>query len=275
MSGPHRTPLAPRSFFFVPGTRPELLAKVPRWSPDVVVLDLEDAVPADQKVRARAAVAETVAGIEGPEIVLIRVNPPGTPWFEDDVAAAAGASAAGVVLPKYERREQLDLVRHGLSEDAHVVVGIESGRGVADCRPLLDAPADAAYFGAEDFIADVGGRRTPGSAEVLYARSRVLLAAHLSGVGAIDQAVTDIGDDERFVADAEAGRAIGYTGKICVHPRQVELSHQVFTPTAEELAHAREVLTAFAAGGVGTVDGLMVDEVHVRMARQVLSRGER
>lgn len=269
-----RARLAPRSLLFVPGSRPELLGKVSRWRPDVAVLDLEDAVPAGSKDTARAAAITALASTEVPATLLVRINPPGTAWFEADLAAVADGPAHGVVLPKYESTEQLAEVRRRLPSDAVVVVGIESARGVADCAALLAAPVDAAYFGAEDYIADLGGRRTPAGWEALYARSQVVLAARLAGVGAIDEAFVDIGDDDGFVADARAGQAMGYTGKICVHPRQVELSHQVFTPTAEEAEHARAVVAAFESGGVATVGGKMVDEVHVRMARRVLARAE-
>jgi citrate lyase subunit beta/citryl-CoA lyase len=161
-----------------------------------------------------------------------------------------------------------------LPSGALVVVGIESARGVADSEALLTEPVDAAYFGAEDYIADLGGRRTPTGLEVLYARSQVVLAARLAGVSAIDVAFVDIAEDSGFTADAKAGQSMGYTGKICVHPRQVELSHRVFTPTAEEVELARAVVAAFESGGVVAVDGQMVDEVHVRMARRVLARAE-
>jgi citrate lyase subunit beta/citryl-CoA lyase len=266
--------LAPRSLFFVPGSRPELLGKVSRWRPDVAVLDLEDAVPAAGKDPARAAAVTALAQTDVPSTVLVRINPPGTAWFDADLSAVADGPADGVVLPKYESADQVAEVRRRLPSDAVVVVGIESARGVADCAVLLEAPVDAAYFGAEDYIADLGGRRTSGGSEALYARSHVVLAARLAGVGAIDEAFVDIRDDDGFVANARAGQAMGYTGKICVHPRQVELSHQVFTPAAEDVEHARAVVAAFESGGVATVDGQMVDEVHVRMARRVLARAE-
>lgn len=266
--------LAPRSLFFVPGSRPELLGKVSRWRPDVAVLDLEDAVPAAGKDPARAAAVTALAQTDVPSTLLVRINPPGTAWFDADLSAVADGPADGVVLPKYESADQVAEVRRRLPSDAVVVVGIESARGVADCAVLLEAPVDAAYFGAEDYIADLGGRRTSGGSEALYARSHVVLAARLAGVGAIDEAFVDIRDDDGFVANARAGQAMGYTGKICVHPRQVELSHQVFTPAAEDVEHARAVVAAFESGGVATVDGQMVDEVHVRMARRVLARAE-
>jgi citrate lyase subunit beta/citryl-CoA lyase len=177
------------------------------------------------------------------------------------------------VLPKYESADTVAEIRARLPGAALVIAGLETARGVADCRRLLAHGVDAVYFGAEDYIADLGGHRTGTGEEVLYARSKVMLAARLAGVGAIDQAVVAIRDDARFVADAETGKSIGYTGKICVHPRQVELAHQVFTPSPEEIEHARQILE-MAETGAGTLGGEMVDEVHVRMARQLIARAE-
>lgn len=265
---------APRSLLFVPGSRPDMIAKVTRWRPDATVIDLEDAVAAADKEPARRAGVAAAAGLRPSGlVVLVRINPVGSPWFADDLRAVAGSAAQGVVLPKYESADAVAEVRSRLPGTALVVAGLETGRGVADCRPLLAHGVDAAYFGAEDYVADLGGRRTDSGEEVLYARSKVMLAARLAGVGAIDQAVVAIRDDARFAADAEAGKSIGYTGKICVHPRQVELAHQVFTPSPEEIEHARRVLE-MAAEGAGTVGGEMVDEVHVRMARQLIARAE-
>ena len=154
---------------------------------------------------------------------------------------------------------------------ALIIAGIETALGVADARILLTGELSGAYFGAEDYIADIGGRRSPGGDEVLYARSQVCLAAYLAGIPAIDQVVTDIASDGQFLADARRGQALGYQGKMCIHPRQIGLAHEVFTPTPEEAAHARAVVAA-GAEGVGVVGGQMVDEVHVRMARAVLAR---
>ena len=174
------------------------------------------------------------------------------------------------MLPKYQSAAEIPELRSRLRDEALVVVGLETVLGVADSRDLLAAGVDAAYFGAEDYIADIGGRRGDGT-EVLWARSQVMAAARLSGVGAIDQTVVAVRDDDAFVTDATLGRAIGYTGKICVHPQQVALAHQVFTPTDREVDHARAVLAAVGSG-VAVVNGEMVDDVHVRMAETVLSR---
>jgi citrate lyase subunit beta/citryl-CoA lyase len=266
-----------RSLLFMPATRADMIAKIPRIGPDVAVADLEDAVAVDDKERARAVAAAAIDALarESPVTVLIRVNAVGTPWFDGDIAAAAGCAAAGIVVPKLATPQELGHVRQALAEhswsDALLVAGMETALGVADARALLSHGVSAVYFGAEDYIADIGGRRTRAGAEVLYARSRVALAAHLAGLPALDQVVTDLADDEHFLADAAGGRDLGYQGKMCIHPRQVALAHQVFTPTPAELAHAREVVAA-GRSGVALVDGQMADEVHVRMARATLAR---
>jgi citrate lyase subunit beta / citryl-CoA lyase len=271
-----------RSLLFMPGTRADMIAKIPRIAPDVAAVDLEDAVAPADKEGARDTAAAAIGALGaaalspgGPTTILVRVNPVGSPWFAADVAAASRCGAMGLVVPKLSRPQDLHEVRQALAENAWtgalIVAGLETVLGVADARPLLAGGLAAAYFGAEDYIADIGGRRSPGGAEVIYPRSHVCLAAYLAGLPAIDQAVVGLGDDEHFLADARAGRAIGYQGKICIHPRQVELAHEVFTPTPEEVAHAEAVLAAGEAG-VGVVNGQMVDSVHVRMAQSVLAR---
>jgi citrate lyase subunit beta/citryl-CoA lyase len=269
-----------RSMLFMPGTRADMIAKIPRFAPDVAIADLEDAVAPADKDSARRTTAAAIDALDpdGPSTVLVRVNPVGTPWFAADVAAAVGCAAAGVVVPKLATRQQLAEVTLALAEHswagALVIAGIETALGVADARALLDSGAgrlSGVYFGAEDYIADIGGRRSPGGEEVLYARSQVSLAAYLAGIPAIDQVVVDIADEAQFLADARRGQSLGYQGKMCVHPRQIGLANQVFTPAPEEVAHARAVVAAGEAG-VGVVDGQMVDDVHVRMARAVLAR---
>jgi citrate lyase subunit beta/citryl-CoA lyase len=278
-----------RSLLFVPGNKLDLLAKVPRWQPDVVVVDLEDAVAEAEKDAARDAVAKADFAVTG-TTVLVRVNAPGTPWYDLDVDACARTAVAGIVLPKAEHPDEVRQLQERLGEgggDAAVggtaapagragdgigvFLGIESAAGVACARELLATGVLGAYFGSEDFLADMGGRRSPGGLEVLYARSEVVLAGRLSGVPVIDQAVVAVEDDAAFTADAEQGRALGYAGKICVHPRQVALAHAVFTPGEAEVASARRILEA-AAKGVAVIDGEMVDAVHIRMARQVIAR---
>jgi citrate lyase subunit beta/citryl-CoA lyase len=261
-----------RSLLFVPGNRLELLAKVGRWNPDMVIVDLEDAIPLDQKETARQRLETAELNLlQCP--VLVRVNPDGTPWHDADVDAAVHSRAAGIVLPKAEVPGRVAALARTLADSRvpALILGIETARGITAARELMVDGVTGAYFGAEDYIADVGGRRTAAGLEVLYARSAVVVAARLAGIPAIDQAVVALNDDEAFRVDAEAGRDLGYSGKLCIHPSQVALAHAAFTPGESEVAAARTVVEA-ARKGVGIVDGMMVDAVHLRAAQQVLAQ---
>jgi len=260
-----------RSVLFVPASRPDLAAKVPRNGPDAVVLDLEDAVPPPGKAEARATAAGAAGELAGVVPVCVRVNPPGTEWFADDVAALP-AGLAAVVVPKLESTAQLTEVADALGDRA-VVAGLESVRGVADAREVLAPPVVACYFGAEDYVADLGGVRTPGNAEVAAARSFVAAAARLAGVPALDMVTIDFHDDDRFLAEAREARALGYAGKMCIHPAQVPLAREAFRPTAGEVDWARRLLAAFAAAGGDTIafEGQMVDEVVAARARAIVA----
>jgi citrate lyase subunit beta / citryl-CoA lyase len=269
-----------RSVLFAGATRPDLVAKLGRSRPDAAVIDLEDAVPAASKEEAREALPELVASVEGVPELFVRVNAPRSEWFRDDLAAVAELDGiAGAVIPKTEAIADLLWARDALSAGAAVFAGLESARGVADCEQILaEAAPAAAYFGAEDYIADLGGRRTAGAEEALYARSRVALAARLAGVAAIDRVVVDFRDDAGFERDAEAGRAIGYRGKLCIHPAQVPLANAAFGASAEEVERARALLAAWEEGaerGVAAVEfeGTMVDGPALRMARETIARG--
>lgn len=252
-----------RSMLFVPGNRPELAAKAPRSSPDVVVLDLEDAVPPAAKADARSSVREAAAALAGEVRVCVRVNPPGTPWFDEDVASLPEHVEA-VVVPKWEAPVDVG--------GRPVVAGLETVRGVADARTVLVGPVVACYFGAEDYVADLGGVRTPSNDEVAAARALVGMAARLAGVPALDMVTLDFGDAERFVREAREARALGYAGKLCIHPAQVALADQAFRPTADELDWATRLLAAFDAAGGETIafEGQMVDEVVAARARAIL-----
>lgn len=275
-----------RSLLFVPGDRPAMIAKLGRSAPDGVVLDLEDAVVPAGKDAARETVVAALETLDVPAstLVLVRVNVPGSPWAAADVAAVAGTRADGVVLPKTETAAQLTGLRAALDghgrPDAAVVAGLETALGVADARELLGLGAGVvgAYFGAEDYVADLGGRRTAAGTEVLHARSQVVQAARLAGVPALDQVVLAVHDEAAFRTDAAQARDLGFAGKLCLHPAQVGWAHEAFTPTAAEVAHAEAVVAAVAeadGSGVVLLGGEMVDEVHLRMARATLARAAR
>lgn len=261
-----------RSLLFVPGNRPDLAAKAPRSGPDAVVLDLEDAVPPAAKVEARASVARAAAELAGSVPVCVRVNPPATEWFAGDVAALPPGLAA-VVVPKLDTAAQVAAVGDALGDRPVMIAGIETVRGVADARTVLAPPVAACYFGAEDYIADLGGVRTSGNAEVAWARAFVAVAARLAGIPALDMVTIDFRDGGRFQVEAREARALGYAGKMCIHPAQVPLARAAFHPTADEIDWARRLLAAFAAAGGDTIafEGQMVDEVVAARARALLA----
>ncbi|MEZ5076707.1 MAG: CoA ester lyase [Solirubrobacterales bacterium] len=282
-----------RSMLFAGATRPDLVAKLDRAGADAVIVDLEDAVPAEAKDEARAALPDLLASVPGTP-AFVRINAVATSWFEADLEAVAALPLAGVVLPKAETGGDLERIRGalgaanppaasnsdvpgGLAQPA-VLAGIESARGVAAAEEVFAAAPELCYFGAEDYVADVGGRRTAGGEEVLFARSKVALAARLAGVASIDQVVTDFRNEEAFERDAAAGRALGYHGKLCIHPAQVPIANRVFGASAEEVERARALLAAWedgAARGIAAVEfeGAMIDGPALRMARDTIARG--
>jgi citrate lyase subunit beta / citryl-CoA lyase len=277
-----------RSALFTPGTAPERAAKLPALGCDIGIIDLEDAVPESAKESAReqvrAAAAEIIAA--APQFALfVRVNPVPSPHHGDDLARALVAGLRGVVLPKVDSPRDLDGLGDRLGAlglgSIEIVAGIETGRGVLDARAIAEHPrVSAVYFGAEDLVADIGGERTPEGLEVLYPRSRIALVASVAGVASLDGIVADYSDDDRFRQEAALARALSYSGKICIHPRQVPLANEAFTPSDAQVAHARRVLDAYAdasAQGRGaiSVDGSMVDEPMARRARSVIEAADR
>lgn len=272
-----------RSVLIAPAVRPDFIAKLPTRGADVLFLDCEDAVPANAKAEARAVVTEWVPRlVDGGSTVVVRINPVGSDWFADDVRHGLTSRLAAVVIPKIERLADLDSASVALDEagltDVGIFAGIETALGVADARLVLaHRRVVAAYFGAEDFVADMGGARTEGNAEVAYARARVVLAARLASIPVVDQVTTNFSDDARYRREAGEARNLGYDGKLCIHPAQVELANEVFTPGADEVDRARRLLAAYeasAAEGVAAIDfeGQMVDEPLAVQARRLLER---
>jgi citrate lyase subunit beta / citryl-CoA lyase len=275
-------PRSVRSVLVAPANREDMLAKLPRSQPDAVILDLEDGVAPEAKGSARGS-ARTCArqlSEQHAEIsVFIRVNAVGSPWFADDIAAAVSPELSAVVIPKLESAVQIEMAADALASHGcagvPIFAGIETAAGVLAVETLLIPPVELVYFGAEDFVADMGGERTVTNNEVLYARSRVALAARVNEIRAIDQVVVAYSDEERFIEDAREGRSLGFAGKVCIHPLQVPLANQVFAPSDEEVEHARRLLDAHqhaSASGIGAIafEGRMVDEPMARRARAIL-----
>jgi len=270
-----------RSLLFAPGNRADVLAKLPRSGPSAAVVDLEDAVPPDRKDQARAVAHEVAPELVNQVRLMIRVNAVDTPDFADDVRHGLPAGLTGVVVPKLESATMVDEVANLLDSAGHpdlpIVAGLETVAGVVDARTVTTHPRVRwCYFGAEDYVADLGGVRTASNHEVATARAQIGQAAALGGVQAVDMVVADFGDADRFRREAIEARALGFAGKLCIHPAQVHLAVEAFHPTDEELAWAAAVVEAYdaalARGDASIqVDGGMVDEPVARRARALLA----
>ena len=271
-----------RSLLFAPAVRPDLVAKLPASGADGVVIDCEDATPPAAKAQGREDARTLAPGIVGRgSLVFVRVNAVASPWFEEDIQQGLCDGLAGIVLPKLDSLDQITTLERALAQadrpDVAVLAGIETALGVADVRTLLAHPRiQAAYFGAEDFIADMCGVRTTGNQEVLYARSRVALAGRLAGIPTLDQIVTDFRNDTVFERETREARELGFRGKLCIHPAQVTIANTGFVPSDAEVEHARRLLETYdraVASGVAAVEfeGQMVDEPIAARARQTLA----
>lgn len=266
--------MARRSVLFTPADDPEMMKKALNTAADTVVWDLEDAVPSDGKMEAREVVQRVLdeTGAVVPELC-VRVNPE----FNMDLRTVMGYDVDSLALPKVGDAVELKRFKDALEDhgvDAGVIALIESAEGVLNAAAIAAAGVDAVVFGAEDLAADIGATRTPEGTEVLYAREKVVLAASAAGVDAIDTLYTDYEDLEGLRSDAEFAAQLGYDGKLAIHPAQVGVINEAFTPGEDRIEWARRVLEAEKENeaGVYEVDGEMIDAPLVKQARGVLER---
>lgn len=276
-----------RSVIFAPANRPDLVAKIARTSADAAIIDLEDGTPPAAKLESReiavAAARSLRQAFDGS--IWLRVNAPQSEWMTDDMGAAASGAFDGVMVPKIESAEEVARIQElasGTPGGCPLFLGFETVAGAHRVAEILQASSSvvAAYFGAEDYIADLGGRRSRSNAEVHVPRSNVAIACRLRGIQAIDQVVLDFRDSERFLTEAAAARDLGYHGKMCIHPAQVELAHEAFAPSSVEIDRAHRLLACYAsalAQGQGTAnfEGQMIDPPMITQAETVLELAER
>lgn len=262
-----------RAPLFVPASRPERFAKAAVSGADAVILDLEDAVAPADKDAARAALNCAITDLPDVELpVVLRINPADTPWHARDIAAARALPVAGVMLPKAETAESLAQVANALA-GLPLVALIETACGLAQARAIAALPfVTRLAFGSVDFCADLGCAHTREA--LLAARSELVLAARLARQPApLDGVTTDIALSQAAFDDALHAKMLGMTGKLCIHPRQVEPVRRAFAPDEAMLDWARKVLAA--GDGAVALDGEMIDEPVRRRARSLLAAAER
>ena len=287
------TPKLTRTALFVPANRPERVDKAIASNADAVIIDLEDSVPPAEKVTSRATIALKARGpAERP--IWVRVNPMETEWFADDVRAAVLPGISCVVVPKPSEAADIERVseamgaaerERGMAEQSvGLVPFIESAAALENAYEIACAARDRLWtvaFGAADYTLDMGVDLTAGGEELSYARFRIAVACRAAGVSRpLDTPyMIDIHDLDGLRADAVRVKQCGFGGKLCIHPKQVDVCNGIFTPSFTESERARRAVEAFEEAqrqgrGAVQVDGMMVDyPVYYRM-KQVLEQAK-
>ncbi|UEM07420.1 CoA ester lyase (plasmid) [Skermanella rosea] len=273
-----------RSLLFVPGTRPDRFAKAAASGADAVCVDLEDAVPPGRKDEARGEALRFLAEAGGGACDrVVRINGVRTePGLRDLLAVIEARPERGTIaVPKIESAEEVQWIDQLLTAAGcglRVVAQIETLRGVENATAIAGASPrlSGIMFGGLDLAAELGA---PASWEaLLHGRSRVIHAAALAGVPAIDMPFVDVGDPEGCGQEARRALALGFSAKMVIHPTQVEVVNAAFSPTPEEIGQARRVIAALeeasgtAAGGVVLLDGRMVERPVVLAMQRILAR---
>lgn len=281
-----------RSLLFVPGHKPEWADKAVRAGAHALILDLEDAVPAEAKDEARAAVAATVDRLAGGDTgLVVRVNALEDDLHPKDVAAVVRPGLTALLLPKVRDRDDIVAfdalvtaaeIERGLPRGSvGLIPSLETARSLTNVDAIAAGPRVVSLMAAaakdSDISREVGFTWTPAGLETLYLRSKVVLAARSAGLTHVVLGLwQDVTDLEGLRAFAEANRALGFTGQVVIHPSHVETVNEVYGPSAAELARLRRLVAAYEDGvrqgrGAVTFEGEHIDLAHVQTARSILA----
>ncbi len=269
-----------RSVLYMPGANERALEKAKTLPADALILDLEDAVAPDAKVEARERVCAAV-GAYGSREVTIRVNGAGTPWHADDLRAAGEAGPSAVVVPKVNSVDEVHAIEKALShapDHTAIWAMIETPVAVLNCAAIASASErlTVLVMGTNDLAKEMVAAQVPGRAPLLGPLSMCVLAARATGRVILDGVYNDVRDAAGFADECRQGRDFGFDGKTLIHPSQVEPCNEIFAPSAAEIEHAHRVIAAFEDAnrqgrGVATVDGRMIENLHVANAKRTLA----
>jgi citrate lyase subunit beta/citryl-CoA lyase len=283
-----------RSVMTVPVIVQRFVEKAPAAGADVICLDLEDSVPPKQKVAARPLAAQAIDSMpRNGYQMYIRVNGFWTGLIEDDLDAVVRPGLQGVVISKTEsvdmvKQTELRLARlereHGMVAGSVAIMPlIETAKGIVKSAEICEASSrlTGAIFGAEDYATDMGIERTAEGGEILWARTQLAISCRAAGIEAIDTPDPDYTDAERLRKEMRLAKSLGYRGKLCIHPLQVQIANEVFRPGAAEVAGARLIVEAFERDGLAKglaaipFDGKMVDTPIYWRAKRLVELAER
>lgn len=281
-----------RSLLYLPGSSMKMLQKAVTLHPDAVILDLEDAVSIAEKDMARRQVVEMLPQIraDGKE-VLVRINGMDTPWGMEDLRAIVPCRPDGIVLPKASHAYILTAdclltvleKQHGLEPNSISMIPLfETTDAIVHGAELLGLcrRIDGVQFGAEDLTKEMEIPRTLGGEEIRYAREQLIFAARANGVDSLDTPFTDVKNLEALERDVAQAKAMGFTGKTCIHPSHIEAIHRAFTPTEEEVRRAQGIVAAMEAAvaegkGACMYENKMVDAPVAERARKIVEKAAR
>ncbi len=275
-----------RSVLYMPAANERALEKAKTLPADAIIFDLEDAVAPDAKESARVnACAAVASGEYGHRELTIRCNGLDTPWGADDLAAAAKSGAAAVVIPKVSSVETIDLVSSilraaGAPESMNIWAMIETPTAIFDVRHIAaHSRVTVLVMGTNDLARELRARLVPGRQPLVPHLAVALAAAREAGKVILDGVYNDVKDLDGFRAECVQGAEMGFDGKTLIHPSQVEIANDVWAPTADEVDHARRVIAAFQEGladgrGVITVDGRMIENLHVENAQRAIATAD-
>lgn len=262
--------MAARSYLFVPGDRPERFDKACAAGADVVILDLEDAVTPERKNYAREAIRDWLK--KGGK-AWVRFNASDTQWHADDCNLINVPGLLGVSLPKAESAAQISVLAQRMAEPLRILPIVETARGICNAEEIASAPkVQCLAFGSVDFQVDTG--ILGDGDELLFARSRLVLASALARIGApVDGVTTDLNDLELLACDMRRARLQGFAGKLCVHPKQVAPINNGFLPADHEVRWAQAVMEAVAqdqGAGAISLNGKLIDLPVILRAQRIL-----
>lgn len=284
MADPQTSQRPRRSVLYMPGANERALEKAKTLETDALILDLEDAVAPDAKSQARERVcAAATSGEYGDREITIRINGLGTQWHDADLAAAVAAKPAAIVVPKVNsadevRRLDAAITAAGGDETIALWAMIETPEAVANVADIARASdrLQVLVMGTNDLVAELHAAHVPGRTPILTALSLCVMAARDAGKQLLDGVYNDVKNPEGFAAECLQGRQFGFDGKTLIHPSQLEPANRLFAPSPAEVEHANAVIAAFdeatAAGkGVATVNGKLIENLHVADAHRILA----
>jgi citrate lyase beta subunit len=275
----------------MPGDDRRKIEKALTLGVDCICMDMEDGVAVNRKAEARAAIAKALQELDfGQSEKLARINSVGTGWERDDIDAVLPFRPDGIVIPKIESLDQVEWgskiieaaeLQYGWPLNSiRMLVGVETAKGILNLKEIASHPRlDGIIFGGEDFAASIGARRTRDASELLYARQAVVTACAAFGLQAIDIVFIDFKDAAGLRLEAEQGAGFGFSGKQVIHPNQVQVTQEAFTPSAKMIEEARRIVETFEASqkegkGAYSLDGKMIDAASVRIAQGIMAQWE-